>query len=624
MSFQGFYDPNVFVNGSYGTYPVPAIGSKYQPGYYWTFSVGGTFDGTPVSAGDRTYVEGRARQYGEANYGSDLYGDPAGSDWPVYVTSWVLWFADQFPWFQNPPLSGGCPFLPGWNIHVELLQDNRTVPDDGNFEWVDYSDFTVEVTWSRGESDGRQVLPVDRLRVVMVDRDGALFPMWPVATSGNLGPGDRMRVGMSDGTVYYPLCTGRIDRVEDIHDVQPRLVALSAYGQMMDLAVPLEDWQRGPETAAARGDAIEAAIDWDWSEFSYESSPGYDLAADPSVRAVSAREELDRTAVSTGWSMRSDKRGSIQFVDAPYSGTGGILVADCTGQTGIASPVITYSNDLGELLNSSTIATDWRTLTVDAAWNYTTPPAPGTLVAGDCEQADSTPGNMTFHVFDADLTDRTTAFQQLQPGDIVLKEGYQWTIVSVTDNNPTPTFTLGVVAAVQNGSDGRFGFRLSQNQYQLVTTAAESVARFGERSGTQGYPISGVATLNLADMQTIASTFLARYDQVVTRVDQVAVDSLLDDRWIQTVADLELGEFIQVTRYGLPYQLTLQGIVSGYTITITPDSRAELRSRITGTIEVTGSTKTTLEAEQRQTAGGVDRQTATDGIDRLTGWGNLI
>ena len=470
MSYQGLYDPNLFISGDFATYPMPAVGVYYQPGMYWEFSVGGTFDGTPVSAGDRTYVEGRARQYGDALYGDDLYGDPPGEDWPVYVTSWVLWFANQFPWLQNPPLSGGCPLVTGWRVHVEWLHDDRVTPDDGQFEWVDVSDQVTEVTLARGGTDGRQRVDVDRLRVVFVDRNATLLPMYPVATSSNFGPGDRVRVGMSDGTTYYPLMTCRVENVEDLHDEQPRLVAVNCFGHTMDLVVPLLGWSREVESAAARAEAIESAIEWNWSEFAYETTPGLILAGDAErPEDLIAREELDRTAISTGWSMRTGKRGGIEFVVAPYTGAGSFEVADCKGQTGVASPVVTLRDDLGELLNSAAAVTSWATDPWSGAWDYQTPQNPSVPGPGDCihPRSGAADDTIRFHALDDAGNDWTALFLLLKPGDRITKETTEWTVVSSTDNGDS-TFSVQVTpSGSPQGTTGvhRFFFGSSTSHH---------------------------------------------------------------------------------------------------------------------------------------------------------------
>ena len=110
---------------------------------------------------------------------------------------------------------------------------------------------------------------------------------------------------------------------------------------------------------------------------------------------------------------------------------------------------------------------------------------------------------------------------------------------------------------------------------------------------------------------------------ITVRVSNAVIDSRLDDRWTQIVADLELGQQVTTTRYGLPdAPLSLVSDVVGYELVLEPDPRGEGNGRITGALNLSGSTPTRLDTDRRLTAGGDTRQTAGSD-DRYTGWGNV-
>lgn len=333
---MGPFDPSGYVPGDIATYP-PATRGRYYAGQYWTVDPAGTFDKVPVDVGDRLYVIG-----------------PAGaSSWAPADVSWLVW---ELPDVSNPPSTrpplptAGCPLgdtMPGWRLVV----DAYTNPDDGSrvygsstygddvygdadergaYDWVDVTTPHYSVTINRGTALGDYRSDVDQIVVEAVDDTGRWYKSGPQLWGMTIG--DRLRVGVFDPAgKYTPLASGEIERIEDEHDVPPRLLTVEAFGNQLDLVTTLVDWSPPAESLHERIDRLLAAAPWRWGDPTMPATdPALLAALDPAD--VEARAEMDLTAISAGYIADTDRYGNLRFREWPLPGTGlAAAVADCTG-----------------------------------------------------------------------------------------------------------------------------------------------------------------------------------------------------------------------------------------------------------------------------------------------------
>jgi hypothetical protein len=145
-----------------------------------------------------------------------------------------------------------------------------------------------------------------------------------------------------------------------------------------------------------------------------------------------------------------------------------------------------------------------------------------------------------------------------------------------------------IVVDCADGDDGvlvapSITFANDQSQllnYVIVSNAADpivevraeddmSLARFGKRGRSLGYPKTGLAfadrTYTAGWVQRIAN----RYAWITRHIEDVLVDTELDQGWLAALADLDTGRAITVERRGIR-PLTLDGVVVGFQHTITP------------------------------------------------------
>lgn len=355
---EGPFDPNTYDPADPATYPTPAApGALYLPGMFWRFDTGGTFDGVPVSQGDRVYA----------------VGDGEGP-WTVGDVGFVAWIPAAEPWDDTaPPPYAGCPlgaYAPGWRIVVEgwFIADDRSRtygtdtygdgvygddPDVDEETWSEISHSSFGVRIRRGSADGEWSVPVDEIVLDLVDADADTFPLSEPASWFSPGVGTLLRVGLLDPTRgYHPLAVGRIDRVDDVHDAGVRTVTVDAFGLSSQLVKQVRNWLRPYESATSRIERMLYRARWRWSPTTYPPDVP-NLNRDRDYRDVEARGELDRIALSAGWHFDTTAAGALRFRPWPIESNGAPLVevADCRGSDALVTHRIGYEMDTAQLLN---------------------------------------------------------------------------------------------------------------------------------------------------------------------------------------------------------------------------------------------------------------------------------
>ena len=116
-------------------------------------------------------------------------------------------------------------------------------------------------------------------------------------------------------------------------------------------------------------------------------------------------------------------------------------------------------------------------------------------------------------------------------------------------------------------------------------TDPTSVALYGPRDNSLGFPATGLAFAYQGDGQALVERVRARYSRTVVHVDPLAVDTLVDPGWLAVLADIDTGEHLTVTRHH-PAPFTLEWFVVGVVEQITP-------GRIEATLSTTTTTPTT-------------------------------
>lgn len=496
------YDPNLFVEFDWATYPTPP---PYRVGDWWIASADGTLD-TPsqpqgaqdVIAGDRIYCEPHARRYGELTYGGLNYGDPGDTETEfAELTEWIVWPASLPPWQQPPPPDFGCPLgerrLPGWEITVDaLLPVDPTVRSygelnygDGTYgeerddvsEWVDLARAGFSVLIDRGDVTVAPAVPVDELEIELNDPDETLFsPRAPIAGT-TLTPAAIVRVGIRDTTTaaWEGLVVCRLETATDVHErAATRLVVMQAVGLMSDLVTPPDGrtFVRPEESARDRIDAIQVEAEWDWGPTQYPGA-GFMLRAidqtqEGTDEGVQLRAMLDRTAISSAWQAHTDREGNLELVAFPFRPdptADPLIVVDCPTDDypdAMVSPSITYAGDLEQLVNLADVVT-------------TDPDAP--LSA------------------------------------------------SARDNT--------------------------------------SVAFYGRRTEGAGMPLPAVDTRDQADLDTLAAQVVDRQARIAHRVVSFEVDTHLDAAWVDVLRRIDIGDPVIVKRTGLPVEISHSGYVLG-------------------------------------------------------------
>ena len=388
MPLVADYDPSGYTAGNFATYPpLPDGVTLYQPSMWWNSTGTGTMDGAHVDPGDRIYPQGRARLYGDFNYGDAVYGNPRDEDWPPAVVSWLIWDASLPPDQQPPFPHSGCPYgefgqyTPGqWRIVVEALFNDlvgsRTygsglygddvygdVNGEGRLLWHDVTRPAYNITAAVGTSDGAPAVPVHTVEVSFVDDDGTWLDYAEPAYWYQPFVGSPLRVGFLDPAhKYWPVVVGTIEQIRDEHDTLPRYVTLQAFGNDTTLSTDVAGWQRPAELTSARFKALMAAGAWRYGDSQVVYPTGdAGLHADKAPTDVTVRAEIDRTVLSAGWFFDTDPWGAPRLREWPHVPTGTpVEVADCLGEPATPpgarlSPRITLLADQSKLLNVAMI-----------------------------------------------------------------------------------------------------------------------------------------------------------------------------------------------------------------------------------------------------------------------------
>ena len=340
MALVGDYDASTFVEGVWATYPpLPAGATYYQPSMHWRVSVAGTVQGQPVVADDLLFAtQGDGRLYGDLLYGEQIYGGLSDGDWTVQQVYFLRWVGNRAPPDIDPFPNAGCPFTradgplgdwaPGWRIVIDAFYNDvryeshlraaalrrrglRRRRRRGRLALGRHHPARLQHHDGRRHTcEGEQHVVVAELVVQLVDEDGSWTDFAEPDTWYTPQPGTPLRVGFIDPEFrYHPIVTAQLERVEDVHDTQPRLVGLRGFGQLMDLTVDVPAWQRPAEMLSTRFDALATAAGWRWTSDPVVFPGDISLHADAQPSDIVVRDELDRTVQSAGWMLDTDRRG---------------------------------------------------------------------------------------------------------------------------------------------------------------------------------------------------------------------------------------------------------------------------------------------------------------------------
>lgn len=375
--YQGDYDASTFTDDP-TTWPGPL--TQYEPGQWWYVTAPGIVDGTAVDVGDRLYPTGRGRTYGELDYGDATYGGTISPPWPAerLRVVWVARIQSLDFWDQPAPPYGGCPLIGDWRLVVEVLTFDPQARryGDGTYGsgvygdaqglsvgWSDMTPAAFGVSILRGATDGRPQVDVDQATIDVLDADGALFGMLTPVGSQPATLGTMLRVSVLDAaSTAHALFAGRIETVEDVHDRPPRTLQVSAFGVASDLATVLDQFS-GPtlEQASDRVERILSLAGWEWGGVPAFPAGDRALRSRDVVEQTSAREEVDRAALSAGWLFDTDSRGVARVRDWPLSAPDGVAAVNVTDRLNdLALPAVALDlvSDGAECLNVAAVESD--------------------------------------------------------------------------------------------------------------------------------------------------------------------------------------------------------------------------------------------------------------------------
>jgi len=369
------YDPAGWTTNP-ATWPPPIPpATLYQPGMVWTMTGPGVVEGQAVAAGDLLYVVHRPRLYGDDRYGDGHYGSTPDADWTAADVAWLAWYSAALPPDRPPVPYSGCKFgTSGWWIIIEgwFNQAGRTYGEltygsdvyGGGTEaaatWQDITPGFTDVTINRGNGDGAPEVDALELNATWYDPDWSKWDLSTPAWYHHPFVGDPVRVGFYDPAWHwYPRATAEIEQITDAHGAPPRYVAMQAFGHVIDLDRTLIGWQRPAEMASTRFAALLSAAGWRYGLGDLVYPGDVWLHGDEKPADVKARVELDRTAVSAGWTFDTDLYGLPRLRVWPYdTGPAAATVVDCAdhGVAGLVASTITYTADMSQLLNIVTVA----------------------------------------------------------------------------------------------------------------------------------------------------------------------------------------------------------------------------------------------------------------------------
>jgi hypothetical protein len=341
----------------------------------WTMTGPGTVDGQQVNTGDLLFVIHRARLYGDDLYGDGMFGSTPDQDWTAADVAWLAWYSAALPPDRPPLPYSGCKFgSTGWWVVIEgwfnaagrtygELTYGADVYGGGTAAakaWQDITPGFTDVNITRGNDDGNPTVDALELNATWYDPDWTKFDLSPPAMYHHPFVGDPVRVSFYDPDWrWYPRATAEIEQITDAHGAPPRYVAMQAFGHVIDLDRTLTGWQRPAELASARFAALLSAAGWRYGLGHLVYPPDVWLHGDEKPNDVKARDELDRTALSAGWTFDTDPYGQPRLRVWPYdTGAPDSVVVDCAdhGVAGLVASSITYTADMSQLLNIVTLA----------------------------------------------------------------------------------------------------------------------------------------------------------------------------------------------------------------------------------------------------------------------------
>lgn len=563
--FVGDYDASTFVDGSYGTYPpLPAGVETYQPTMVWRVSVAGTVQGQAVAVDDLLFAtQGAGRLYGDGTYGSQIFGGLSDGYWTVEQVFFRRWDASLPPSLQPPYPNAGCAFTrddtpggnwaPGWRIVVDAYFDDRVdtrrYGDDtygdgtfgseveplGGIRWVDLTQPSFRVETGDGMVDGTPRVTVGEIVVTVLDEAGVWFDVSEPATWTQPQPGTALRVGLIDPDyAYHPVITAEIERIEDVHDDQhPRTVMVRGFGRITDLVVDEVGWQRPAELASARFNALVLAAGWRWDPGSVVfPSDDAALIGDTSPRDINVRDELDRTCMSVGWFLDSDRYGRMRLRRWPHEATGTpIDIVDCAVVAGSIEYVA------GELEED---------------------PADSLLVLVDGTTED--PGGSGLYDVSEPLLEDPAGFDLYAP--------------IVTDYVPAPTGLVSHSIVFANDQAQLLNRVVTSNTASPTPATATrdhelSQGLYGKRGRAYGFPMTGLAWADTSTARYWAQRVIDRFAYITRRIEMFQADTLIDPGWLAALAELDTGQALHFARTGIA-ALEMDGIAVGWRHTLEP------------------------------------------------------
>lgn len=160
--------------------------------------------------------------------------------------------------------------------------------------------------------------------------------------------------------------------------------------------------------------------------------------------------------------------------------------------------------------------------------------------------------------------------------------------ITVTDRKGTQAFAATSVDLVADTTEllnevtARSAAVQGASEIVATSTDRASVARYGRRASAIGFPVSGLSTLR-DDLDTFVDVVRDRYGSIVSRVASIRVDTRTDTRWLDVLADLDVGQAFTVapTSTGA----SINALCAGVELSIMP-------GRIAATIHMTTVTPT--------------------------------
>lgn len=379
------YDPRGFVDTNPATWPQPIPpATLYQPGMAWTMTAAGTVQGQTVAVGDLLFVVHRDRLYGDGTYGSGMFGSTPDQDWTAADVRFVAWYTSAPPENQPPLPYSGCKFgTTGWWIIIDCWFNDAQASrryGEGSYgsgvygggstavtRWVDITAGFADVAINRGNSDGAPTVDVPEIKITWHDPAFTRVDVTPPAVWHLPFVGRPIRVSFYDpGWVWHPRTVGEIERIVDPSiqptSNQPRYVTIEAFGPAIDLTRTLPQWQRPAELASARFAALLTAAGWRYGSGALVyPTPDTSLHADAKPTDRAARAEIDRTALSAGWTFDTDRRGLPRLRVWPLAlVAASAAVVDCAGHgyAGVVATLVTFTGDESQMLNVATVTNE--------------------------------------------------------------------------------------------------------------------------------------------------------------------------------------------------------------------------------------------------------------------------